>query len=136
MPVHEFQQFQQSDPWSKRCSAYHDERKNIDGSPLSILKTRSFHLTFTICQNVFGPFVVGYKIHSKVELSQQNETFAEFNDFKRKIDNCAFFVEEKPGFFVECKEFRVRAKSFFVQVRTHQTRKVINDIKCAKMYCG
>ena len=55
---------------------------------------------------------LGTKFIPKWNQCSRKRTFVDFNDFRRKLNTRAFFVEEKPGLFVQCKEFRV--KNYFV----------------------
>ena len=45
-------------------------------------------------------------------MHNKSKTFAEFNDFRRHMNNKVFFMEKTPGVFVQEKEFRV--ESYFI----------------------
>ena len=94
----------QPHPWSRSSSVYHGVKDiyGVDVAP-------------SIFENQVIPYLATIRVLSLgtnfiPQWNQQNRkrTFADFNDIRRELNNQVFFVEEKPGICVQCKEFRVK----------------------------
>ena len=97
-----------------RLSIFNGENDvyGIDIAPLSIFENQVIPVNIHNLLTSFQPNLAT-KFIPKWNQYSRKRTYIDFNYFRRKMSNRAFFfVEESSGVFVHCKEFRV--KIYFV----------------------
>ena len=111
----------QPHPCNRKSSVYHGEQAayGIDEAPLSIFENQVIPVNIHNLLNSFDLIwlQLGKQIIPKWNQYYRKRTFADFNNFRRKLKNRAFFVEGRPRIFMQCKEFRVQ--NYYVPPAEH-----------------